>query len=317
MKIVKLGVIVPSRDRPQELNELLDSLKKAIRVAGATAIPVVVVDDGSHAPIVLEERIDISILRLEGEGPSAARNKGVKLIQDSVDYFMFIDDDCVVDETFFVNLFDLLRTTNGSKVFIPNIMDIKNGRTDIIAEYLECLNYQKPTLDKNNLYIERFPSACFIIAKESFEQVEGFPEDINWPGGEDDILSIKLKQKNVLISNASNLNVKHRHPETFRDLLNRWFNYGKGHAIVCELTHIGRVDYGLPKKVEQVEVVGWVSSFLKSCRNIFVRRNIFRNLVGLTLPITVVLAIVLEIARQEGARKQGIKIRREGLSSNW
>lgn len=82
-----VSVVVPTRDRPKKLRRCLAAL-------GARA-EVVVVDDGSNE----EKRVarlaadaGARLVRLEGEGPAAARNAGVAA--SSGDVICFTDDDC-------------------------------------------------------------------------------------------------------------------------------------------------------------------------------------------------------------------------------
>lgn len=87
--VSRVSVIVPTRNRPDALRRLLDSLLDTDIV-----FEVVVVDDGSQ-PIAAATNPKVRLIR--NEVPrlvSASRNRGAR--EASGDLLLFIDDDCVV-----------------------------------------------------------------------------------------------------------------------------------------------------------------------------------------------------------------------------
>ena len=73
----KVSVVIPCKDRPEKLHRALAS------VSAQTVLPleVVVVDDGSEVPLQLPPggyRMPVRIIRQTNQGPSAARNRGVR-----------------------------------------------------------------------------------------------------------------------------------------------------------------------------------------------------------------------------------------------
>jgi GT2 family glycosyltransferase len=90
---MRLSVIVPSHNRPVLLAASVAGILDSI--AGCDS-ELIVVDDGSNPPLVrnaLSERRSVTVVRLEGEGPAAARNAGARLAQGDV--LLFTDDDAV------------------------------------------------------------------------------------------------------------------------------------------------------------------------------------------------------------------------------
>jgi glycosyltransferase involved in cell wall biosynthesis len=86
-------VIVPTRDRPRELERCVAALERQ-RLPGE--LEIVVVDDGSADHGAVEAALGDSersrLIRLEGRGPAAARNAGAREARGEV--VCFLDDDC-------------------------------------------------------------------------------------------------------------------------------------------------------------------------------------------------------------------------------
>lgn len=88
-----VSVVVPTRDRPGSLATCLAALG---RLQGDGRREIVVVDDGSVTAARVEELVaetpGATLVRLPGNGPSAARNAGVAASSGAI--VCFTDDDC-------------------------------------------------------------------------------------------------------------------------------------------------------------------------------------------------------------------------------
>jgi len=83
-----VSVVVPTKDRPEKL-------KRCLRGLRSQAAEIVVADDGSSAGQVVAGIVAGAggrLVRLEGRGPAAARNAGVRAACGKV--VCFTDDDC-------------------------------------------------------------------------------------------------------------------------------------------------------------------------------------------------------------------------------
>lgn len=97
---MKYSVIIPVYNRPDEINDLLESL------AGQTMrdFETVIVEDGStvdckEAVDRYADRLEIQYFHKPNEGRSIARNYGMERARG--DYFVFFDSDCVIPERYF------------------------------------------------------------------------------------------------------------------------------------------------------------------------------------------------------------------------
>ncbi len=97
---MKFSIIIPVYNRPDEVDELLDSLCRQTK----KNFEVVIVEDGSANKCKKEvekysDKLDIAYFEKENGGPASARNFGMK--RAKYDYFIFFDSDCIIPEKYF------------------------------------------------------------------------------------------------------------------------------------------------------------------------------------------------------------------------
>jgi len=101
---MKLAIIVPCRDRLASVSRCLNSIARAAETAtrkcdASMTVRVLLVNDGSHcefAPALAREYPSVTIIDVDGSGPGAARNTGLKTVD--ADLYLLTDSDCVVGE---------------------------------------------------------------------------------------------------------------------------------------------------------------------------------------------------------------------------
>ena len=92
---MKLSLIIPVYNRPDEVEELLESLTRQRE----RNFEVILVEDGSQTPcdVVAErfkDRLELSYYAIPNGGPGHARNYGAK--QSKGDYLIVLDSDCIL-----------------------------------------------------------------------------------------------------------------------------------------------------------------------------------------------------------------------------
>ena len=97
---IRFSVIIPVYNRPDEIDELLESLT----IQSYSNFEVLVVEDGSDIkcdPIVEKyvHDLDITYCLKENEGQGFARNYGFTRAKS--DYFIVFDSDCIIPPTYF------------------------------------------------------------------------------------------------------------------------------------------------------------------------------------------------------------------------
>ncbi|MGI6224074.1 MAG: glycosyltransferase [Prevotella sp.] len=105
---MKYSFIIPVFNRPDEVDELLDSLTRQT----VTDFEVVVVEDGSQIPCEdvcrkYSDRLDIHYFMKPNSGPGQSRNYGVERAKG--EYVIILDSDVVVPENYLRAVDDELR----------------------------------------------------------------------------------------------------------------------------------------------------------------------------------------------------------------
>ena len=105
---MKYSIIVPVYNRPDEVDELLDSLTRQV----CNDFEVIIVEDGSANPCKqvcdkYADRLAIKYFMKPNSGPGQSRNYGVE--RASGDYVLILDSDVVVPEGYLQAVYDELR----------------------------------------------------------------------------------------------------------------------------------------------------------------------------------------------------------------
>jgi mycofactocin system glycosyltransferase len=156
-------VVIPVRDRPEQLQRLLSALK---------GTRCMVVDDGSAEPsrtVDLAERAHAAMVRLAtNAGPSAARNAGLAHVTTPL--VAFVDSDCVPDVTW---LEPLLGHFNDPMVVAvaPRVVPIPSPVSSSLSRYERVRSSldrgTSPGLVRPLSPIPYVPSAALVVRRSA------------------------------------------------------------------------------------------------------------------------------------------------------
>lgn len=183
--------IVPVYNRPDEIDELLESLTKF----NATALfEVVVVEDGSSLPCkdIVEKyanRLEIVYYFKPNSGPGDSRNYGMKLAKG--DYFIILDSDCILPPDYLSNVEQSLKEEfvdcfGGPDAALDSFSDIQKAINFTMTSFLTTGGIRG-----GSEKVDKFQPRSFNmgLSKKAFEASKGFG---NIHPGEDPDLSIRL-----------------------------------------------------------------------------------------------------------------------------
>ena len=213
-------VVVPVRDRPEQLDRLLGTLR---------GLACIVVDDASAdatATKDVAERHGAQFVGLTiNVGPSGARNAGLATAQTPI--VAFVDSDCTASPGWLNALlahFDdpLVATVAPRVVPAPTPLDTPVTRYDAMRSSLD--RGAAPGLVRPRSRISYVPSAALVVRRLACE--DGMLFDPVLRGGEDVDLVWRLVAAGWDVSYDPSVTVAHHGPTTVAGLLTKRWSYG-------------------------------------------------------------------------------------------
>jgi len=185
------SLIIPVYNRPDEVDELLESL---LKLDYNENFEIVIVEDGSSVKCEeliqkYEDKLTISYYYKENSGPGDSRNYGMKMAKG--DYFIIFDSDCIIPKGY------LTEVSNDLK---QNYVDCFGGpdkALDSFSDIQKAINFAMTSfittggIRGGSEKIDKFQPRSFNmgLSRKAFEDSNGFG---NIHPGEDPDLSFRL-----------------------------------------------------------------------------------------------------------------------------
>ena len=219
---VDASVVIPTRDRAASLARCLAALESQTSTG---TLEILVVDDGSQNLPQVVEAVGRSqrarLVRGEGKGPAAARNRGAREARGQT--LLFVDDDCEPSPDWAHILLGALAT--GADAAAGRTVNARPGdrlaeASQTIANYLHDWSKR----DGREIFAASNNLACTSHAFRQVHFDEGFPV----AGGEDRDWCSRLAEAGFELVPVHSAVVAHRQELTFGRFLRQQFNYGRG-----------------------------------------------------------------------------------------
>ena len=229
MKNLYFSVIIPVFNRPDEVEELLESLSKQT----LKCFEVLIIEDGSTIPCEnicknYENLLPLRYYFKPNSGRSETRNYGMEKANGN--YFVIFDSDCIIPPSYFEMV---------SKSLTDNYIDCyggPDGADHSFSNLQKAINYSMTSILTTGgirgatKKREKFSPRSFNMgfSKEVYEKVGGFKNMI----AEDMDLSIRIKNsgfKTTLIKEAF---VYHKRRVNVKKFYKQIFTFGKGRVLL-------------------------------------------------------------------------------------
>lgn len=241
----KYSIIVPVFNRPQELDDLLQSLTKQT----FTNFEVLIVEDGStiRSEKVFEkysQQLHIQYFFKPNSGPGPSRNFGFE--KASGEYFVVFDSDCQIPPHYLEAVEKSLLTNKWDAWGGPD-----RGHENFTA-LQQAMAYTMSSIfttggirgGKSKNFQPR--SFNMGISRDVFKNTGGFRFD---RFAEDIELSVRMKEMGFLVGLIPDAFVYHHRRATLKEFFRQVSNFGKGRVLV------GRAHPG------EIKLVHWFPSF--------------------------------------------------------
>ncbi|MEQ1585500.1 MAG: glycosyltransferase [Cyclobacteriaceae bacterium] len=236
MNSPRYSVIVPVFNRPQEVQELLESLTRQTN----RNFEVLLIEDGSSVTSekVYEQYADklmIHFFYKPNSGPGPSRNFGFERAKG--EYFVVFDSDCVVPEHYMEAVDNFLQSESLDAWGGPD-----RGRKDFTSLQQAMGFTMSATLTTGGIRGGKqrgFQPRSFNmgISRKVFEQTGGFKFD---RFAEDIELSVRMRKLGFRTGLITNAYVYHKRRTTFSQFFKQVSNFGKGRALVGK-AHPGEI----------------------------------------------------------------------------
>jgi glycosyltransferase involved in cell wall biosynthesis len=221
---MNFSIIIPVYNRPDEVEELLESLCK--QTSGI--FEVIIVEDGSanKCDVIVEkyiEKLDIQYFYKENGGPAMARNFGSK--KAKFDYLVFFDSDCIIP----INYFGAIE-----KAFAEKYTDSFGGPDaahESFTTIQKAISYSMTSffttggIRGGNEKMEKFKPRSFNMgySRKVFEKTGGFS---NMRFGEDVDMSLKILDNGFETQLIKEAFVYHKRRTDFKKFFKQVYNSG-------------------------------------------------------------------------------------------
>ncbi len=230
--MIQFTVIVPNYNRPDEVDELLESLAEQEQ----KNFDVVLVEDGSTIPCkdVVDkyiEQLDIQYYFKENTGPGDSRNFGMTKAKG--DYFIFFDSDCVIPSDYFTKVNEFLA------IHPLDTFGGPDDAADSFSDVQKAINYAMTSVittggirgKENKLDTYQPRSFNMGVSREVYEAVGGF-SDIH--PGEDPDWSYRIMNAGFKIGLIPNAKVWHKRRIDFKKFAKQVYKFGVVRIILMK-----------------------------------------------------------------------------------
>jgi mycofactocin system glycosyltransferase len=230
-------VIIPVRNRPEEIAACLQSLSRLDYPVDK--MEVIVVDDASddNTPDVVS-RFPVHLIPLkERRQASFCRNLAAQRAQGEI--LAFLDSDCVADPLWLRGLIPAFSDpSNGAVGGMIDSYYNKKGldRYEKVKSSLNMGSWSRSSREENHFFY--LPSCNLLVRRALFLQLEGFREDMHV--GEDVDFCWRLQDQGHHVEYRPVGTVYHRHRNQMRHFCARRFDYGTSEPLL-QKSHAKRV----------------------------------------------------------------------------
>lgn len=255
---MKFSIIIAVYNRPEELDELLQSI---LRQNTENQLEVLVVDDGSdkRSNSVVEkyvELIDLKYCFKKNTGPGDSRNFGME--RASGEYFIILDSDCILPDHYL----ELV-----SKALSENYTDAYGGPDTAhpsFSDRQKAINYSMTSLLStgglrgSEQASQKFQLRSFNmgLSKKAFLLTGGFA---NQRIGEDIDLNFRLKEHHCTTRYIPEAFVFHKRRSSWREFFHQTRNFGAARPLLNKMhPGTGKLSYWLPS----LFVIGFLCAVL-------------------------------------------------------
>lgn len=217
--------IIPVYNRPEEVDELLESLAKQT----FKNFEVLIIEDGSKQPCEeitkrYASQINIHYFFKENSGPADSRNYGASRSQG--EFLIILDSDCILPPDYLEQVNRAISSRNIEAYGGPDAAHNSFTPTQKAINYAMTSFFTTGGIRGGKKKMDKFYPRSFNlgITKDAFEKLGGFSADMRF--GEDIDFSIRIYQNNYRCTYLPEAWVYHKRRSNFRQFFKQVHNSG-------------------------------------------------------------------------------------------
>lgn len=221
---LKFSIVIPLYNRPDEIDELLDSLTKQT----VKNFEVVVVDDGSDIPASdiikkYNDKLDLKYFVKQNSGPGLTRNFGAE--RCSGDYIIFFDSDCIIPPDYMKIVTESLDAEyvdayGGPDAALPTFTPVQKAISYAMTSILSTGGIRGASEKAGKFHPRSFNMG---YSKQVFESTKGF-SDMRF--GEDIDMTLRILESGYTTKLIKEGFVYHKRRTDFKKFFRQVFNSG-------------------------------------------------------------------------------------------
>ena len=225
------SIIIPVYNRPQEIDELLESLTKQ---AFSDTFEVIIIEDGSSekSDTIIEKyknQLDLNYFYKQNSGAGATRNFGMQQAQGN--YFIILDSDVILPKYYLSAI---------KKALEINFTDAFGGPDAAHKSFTslqKAINYSMTSvlttggIRGKKQGVGKFQPRSFNmgLSKKAYEKTQGFSKMKN---GEDIDLTFRLWENNFKTQFIEKAFVYHKRRSSIQQFFNQTFGFGTARPLL-------------------------------------------------------------------------------------
>lgn len=230
--MIKYSIIIPVFNRPDEVEELLDSLSRQ----SIKPFEVIVVEDGSSIPCkeVVDRFTDRLVIQYHfknNSGPGETRNVGASFAIG--EYVLFFDSDCILPEVYFENLEKRLDQKDLDAFGGPDASHEHFSPIQKAIGIAMTSPFTTGGIRGGSEQLGKYQLRSFNmgIRKHVYDEVGGFPIS---HFGEDIDLSMRITGAGYSTGLIREAWVYHKRRTNFKKFFRQIYHFGKGRIVLMK-----------------------------------------------------------------------------------
>jgi len=264
MTAPRFSIIIPVYNRPNEVNELLESLLHQ----SFKGFEVIIVEDGSSTPCgtVVDNyanSLNIKYFTKENSGPGSTRNYGA--LRAKGQYMIFFDSDCIIPPNYFDEVEKVLNDNPADAYGGPDRAHSSFTQVQKAINYSMTSFFTSGGIRGGKERLDKFHPRSFNmgISREVFDKTGGFSQ---MRFGEDIDLSLRIVKSGFTTRLITSAFVYHKRRTDFSKFYRQVYNSGIA-RINLHLLHPGSLK--LVHLLPSVFVIGMILMIIASLFSLY------------------------------------------------